>query len=77
VFVLALAVIVIFFGIGVILWRRIGINRSRIAVLALESPFNVTEYVEASGFGGSDAFFACWLLGECIIQPIHSILTSY
>ena len=77
VFVLAFAIIVIFFGIGSILWRRIGINRSRMAVLALESPFNVTGYAEASGFGGTDTFFACWLFGECVIQPIQSMLTVF
>ncbi len=47
------------------------------AVLAPESPFNATGYAEASVFGGMDAFFACWLFGECFVQPIDSILTAF
>jgi hypothetical protein len=71
------AITVIFFGIGSILWRRIGINRSRMAVLALDSPFTATGYAEDSVFGGMDDFFACWLFGECFVQPIDSIMTAF
>lgn len=75
--VLAFAIIVIILGIGSILWRRIGINRSRMALLALESPLAATGYAEASGFGGIDTFFACWLFEECFMRPIDSTLPVF